>query len=96
MAELYSHLLYESSLGVDRRKYILKSFGEWTPARIRAIRKATGLSRPKFSEKYQLNFRSVMSWELGERRPSTSAQSLLKLIEAKVMRLRRSSSESNN
>lgn len=31
------------------------------------IRKLTGLSRPKFAERYHIPYRTLQSWELGDR-----------------------------
>lgn len=54
---------------------------EVTDVDVGAIRKATGLSRPKFAKRFGLDARAVQDWEQGRRRPDRTARVLLKVIQ---------------
>ena len=46
--------------------------------RIKAIREYTGLSRKDFCEKYNIPYRTVTEWELGQR---TAPEYVLRMLE---------------
>ena len=48
---------------------------------VRAIRTRTGLSRPKFAERFGLDPRAVQDWEQGRRVPDRAARVLLLTID---------------
>ena len=48
---------------------------------VRAIRARTGLSRPKFAERFGLDMRAVQDWEQGRRVPDRAARVLLLTID---------------
>jgi putative transcriptional regulator len=48
---------------------------------VRAIRKRTGLSRPKFAERFGLDVRALQDWEQGRRVPDRAARVLLLTID---------------
>ena len=50
-------------------------------ADVRAIRQRTGLSRPKFAERFGLDVRAVQDWEQGRRVPDRAARVLLLTID---------------
>ena len=48
---------------------------------VAAVRRQTGLSRPKFAARFGLDPRAVQDWEQGRRRPDRAARVLLRIIE---------------
>jgi DNA-binding transcriptional regulator YiaG len=48
---------------------------------VRAIRTRTGLSRPKFAERFGLDVRALQDWEQGRRAPDRAARVLLLTID---------------
>ena len=48
---------------------------------VAAVRRQTGLSRPRFAARFGLDPRAVQDWEQGRRRPDRAARVLLRVIE---------------
>ena len=48
---------------------------------VAAIRRRTGLSRPRFAARFGLDPRALQEWEQGRRRPDRAARLLLRIIE---------------
>jgi len=47
---------------------------------VRAIRRLTGLSQPKFAEVLDIDLSTVRNWEQGRRQPTGPARALLRAI----------------
>jgi putative transcriptional regulator len=47
---------------------------------VRAVRKATGLSRSEFARRFALDPRALQDWEQGRRRPDRAARAYLIVI----------------
>jgi putative transcriptional regulator len=54
---------------------------EFTPEEVVNIRKKCGLTQHGFSEVFGININTLRHWEYGQRKPTTSAQVLLKIIQ---------------
>lgn len=50
-----------------------------TSEQIKEIRASTGLSQKKFAEKTGVPVRTIVSWEVGDRKPPSYAIQLLRL-----------------
>ena len=57
------------------------SDAEITAARVRWVRKTTGLSQEQFSARYRIPVGTLRDWEQGRREPDTAALSYLRVIE---------------
>jgi len=57
-----------------------KVVGEYCDVDVKALRERLGLSQVEFARQYHLSLRVLQSWEQRDRRPDTTAQTLLHLI----------------
>ena len=63
----------------------LDTMKEWTPERIRALRKAMGLTQPQFAEQLGYErFRTVTELENGTIQPTRQAQIILDMLAEKT------------
>lgn len=57
------------------------SDAEITAARVRWVRKATGLTQEQFAERYRIPVGTLRDWEQGRREPDAAALAYLRVIE---------------
>lgn len=56
---------------------------------IRAIRKAQGLTRERFAERYGLQVRAIQEWEQGRRKPEPAVRAYMLVIKNQPTAVRR-------
>ena len=76
MGQALTHARGEEARGMVVHRVVVLDAGD-----VRAIRKRTGLSRPKFAERFGLDVRAVQDWEQGRRVPDRAARVLLLTID---------------
>lgn len=76
MGQALTHARGEEVRGMVVHRVVVLDAGA-----VRAIRKRTGLSRPKFAERFGLDMRAVQDWEQGRRVPDRAARVLLLTID---------------
>ena len=76
MGQALAHARGEEVPGMVVHRVVVLDAGD-----VRAIRKRTGLSRPKFAERFGLEVQAVQDWEQGRRVPDRAARVLLLTID---------------
>lgn len=67
--------------------------GTEEPVDVRAIRRSTGLSQPKFAELLGIELATLRNWEQGRRAPTGPARALLRAIRNRPLAVIRALSE---
>jgi putative transcriptional regulator len=63
--------------------HCLPHIENFSPAKIKKLRKSAGVSQPVFAKIINVNVATIKQWERGERKPSGAALKLLFIIQNK-------------
>ena len=72
--------LLEPAMRLEKMMQLSVMAGNIGPQEIRAMRKLMCLTQSEFAEMFQLPKDTLVHWETGRRKPSSTAQALLRII----------------